>query len=44
MEVSVARLAPESFRLRLGDTEIDVAEKDLKVLLLQVTKLLAPIA
>ena len=44
MEVSVTKLAPESFRLRLGDTEIDVAEEDLKVLLLQVTKLLAPIA
>jgi flagellar motor switch protein FliG len=30
--------------LRLGDTEIDVAEEDLKVLLLQVTKFLVPIA
>ncbi len=42
MEVSVTKLAPESYRLRLGDTEIDVAETDLKILLLQVTKLLAP--
>ncbi len=42
MEVSVTKLASESYRLRLGDTEIDVAEADLKVLLLQVTKLLPP--
>ena len=43
MTVSVIKLAPGSYRLRLGDTEIDVAEADLKVLLLQVTKLLAPV-
>ena len=43
MAVSVTKLAPESYRLRLGDTEVDVAEADLKVLLLQVTKLLAPV-
>ena len=42
MEVSVTKLASDSYRLRLGDTEIDVAEADLKVLLLQVTKLLPP--
>ena len=42
MEVSVTKLAPESYRLRLGDTDIDVAETDLKVLLLQITKLLNP--
>lgn len=43
MAVSVIKLAPESYRLRLGDTEVDVAEADLKVLLLQITKLLAPV-
>ncbi len=42
MEVSVTKLASESYRLRLGDTEIDVAEADLKVLLLQIAKLVPP--
>ena len=42
MEVSVTKMAPESYRLRLGDAEIDVAEADLKILLLQIAKLLPP--
>lgn len=44
MEISLTKLAPQSYRLRLGDTEIDVAEGELKVLLLQITKLLTPAA
>lgn len=44
MEISVTRVAPQGYQLRIGEDEFAISEAELKALLAQASELLLPVA